>query len=156
MSDYEGRFYDAMSENETLVSEIESLNQHHAERDKQVTLLRDALKQARHMIYYGEPQIGWNITRIDEVISETCLLQAVNPSEWKTNDELRKQLAATEEKRADLEFVWNSCEQELESCKSERDEARQQLAAKQAEVDALVLEYCPRSRSDWKSGTGIR
>lgn len=53
--------------------EIESLRQ-------QVTLLREALKQARHMIYYGEPQIGWNITRIDEVISETRLLQAVNPS----------------------------------------------------------------------------
>lgn len=43
-------------------------------------------------------------------------------------ESLRKQLADTEEKRADLEFVWNGCEQELENCKAERDQLRQQLA----------------------------
>lgn len=40
MSDYEGRFYDAMSDNETLRSEIESLRQ-------QVILLRGHLSAIR-------------------------------------------------------------------------------------------------------------
>ena len=49
--------------------------------------------------------------------------------EWAANDALamRQQLAVTEEKRSDLEFVWNGCEQELENCKSEREQLRQQL-----------------------------
>lgn len=53
----------------------------------------DALRQARYMIYYDEPQISWDITRIDEALT---VMPSI--SEWKTrwqkkNGELRQQLA---------------------------------------------------------------
>ena len=49
----------------------ESLSQQLAASQSHSVMLRDALIQARHMIYYEEPQIGWNITRIDEALAAT-------------------------------------------------------------------------------------
>ena len=64
-----------------------------------------------------------------DVVQKDCwnLTEKVIPN-------LRKQLADTEEKRADLEFVWNGCEPDLENCKAERDQLRQQLTSRDAEI----------------------
>jgi chromosome segregation ATPase len=55
MSDYEGRYYDAMSDNETLSSELESLRQRNDDLvtgleacDEQVVALRQQLEEFKH------------------------------------------------------------------------------------------------------------
>lgn len=117
MSDYEGRFYDAMSENETLTSELESLRQQLAEQAEAIDL---QLHTNRRIAELEEKVAKW-------------VEKAKN---WTASPEAGKQLEG-------YRTMGAKCA-ELES---ERDQLRQQLAAKQAAVDALMLEYCPSEMS---------
>lgn len=63
--------YDIKNDAADLTQILVKQQQERYQLHKQVTLLREALKQARHMIYYDEPQLGWSITRIDEVLDAT-------------------------------------------------------------------------------------
>jgi septal ring factor EnvC (AmiA/AmiB activator) len=102
--------------------------------------------------------------RMRELLGFLISMAALHDADMakKFADELEQQLAAKEEKYADLEFVWQACEQEvamlkaqlaeanranaqlshqLMRCEAEGDSVRQQLAAK----DALLR----KTREDW-------
>ena len=52
-----------------------------------------------------------------------------------------------EHKLADLNRICEFDQKTNEQLLEQRDQLRQQLAVKQAEVDALMLEYCPNEMS---------
>lgn len=56
MSDYESRFYDAMSDNETLKFEIESMRQQLAAKDVEIERLKTVPMKYRRMAFNAQLQ----------------------------------------------------------------------------------------------------